>query len=698
MKKKHFPLAAQILILCLALVLVISAAVTVVFMSNINRIMEENIKTTAAVTMQYLDASVVRAIAPIKDMVVNAAAIVNTIDDHEAIQAMMARIAAFVPDTSDLYYGTVTSMYTPGGYYIDGSGWVPDPDWDPPDRPWFKAAMANSGKTVLVDPYIDADTQGIVITVARTAENSRGETTGVMAVDVSLGVIAEIVTSKKITPDGRTALIDSNGVYIIHDDPRYVLERNIFEDIKNLDKNEVFSDAVTVSLNGNEYFCSAPVEGTEWFLVSSGSLELLRSENMRLLRTVIMVVLALALAAAAAAVFSSYRLTVPFRQLVTSFNTIAGGDLTSSPPDYSSREASALSGGFNSFAEGISTLVRKIKDSSFSLGKVADDLANSVGETRDTIAAVAKAADLIRVNVDKENRSILQTETAVSGVMSGIENLDEKIKDQGNRISDASSAVEEMVANIRSIENNTLQANDCITELVRSAQEQKKRLSETAEAARTVEKESLALAEMNQVISNVATQTNLLSMNAAIEAAHAGEAGKGFAVVAQEIRKLAETTAQQSQGSGEALGSIQRHIKGIAESAVHAEHIFDGMADMISRVEEIITNLKNATEDQSAGSQQLLSSIEALNAITENVGKGSSAMKAGAAEAVAACRRLSELSRDVDEKVAQCDTGAKSMSSNSEAMVMVAENIKYGVEELEKSINPFKIRAGGQRG
>jgi methyl-accepting chemotaxis protein len=319
-----------------------------------------------------------------------------------------------------------------------------------------------------------------------------------------------------------------------------------------------------------------------------------------------------------------------------------------------------------------------------------------VGETRDTIAAVAEAADLIRINVDKENRSILQTETAVTGVMSGIENLDEKIKDQGNQISDASSAVEEMVANIRSIENNTVQANECITELVQSSREQKKHLSETVEAAKTVEKESLALAEMNQVISNVATQTNLLSMNAAIEAAHAGEAGKGFAVVAQEIRKLAETTARQSQGSGEALGSIQRHIKRIAESAVHVEGIFDGMIDMISRVEEIIISLKSATEEQSAGSQQLLTSIEAINAITENVESGSAAMKAGAAEAVAACRSLSELSRDVDEKVAKCDTGARSMSSNSESMVMVMENIKCGVEELEKSINPFKIRTAAK--
>jgi methyl-accepting chemotaxis protein len=181
-------------------------------------------------------------------------------------------------------------------------------------------------------------------------------------------------------------------------------------------------------------------------------------------------------------------------------------------------------------------------------------------------------------------------------------------------------------------------------------------------------------------------------MNAAIEAAHAGEAGRGFAVVASEIRKLAETTAQQSKSSNEALNSIRQHIKGIAGSAVHVEEIFDGMIGQIRLVEANIAGLKNAAEEQGAGSRQLLTSIEAVNAITRNIENGSAAMKAGAAEAVAACRSLIELSHDVDEKVVKCDSGARSMSANSESVVTVAENIKYGVKELEQSINPFKIR------
>ena len=700
MSRKHLSLSIQILILCLGLVLAITSAVTAIFYVNITHSTEENIRDRAVVTMQFLDVNLLKAITPFIDMIQNGAAYFSALPSQDVMNDVLAKTMETNPQVLDFYYGSVTSMYAPGGVWVSGDGWYPDADpewdysWDPPNRPWHEAAMRNPDKIMLVDPYVDAQTKKLVVTFSRTVRDDSGAISGVLAVDVTLDEFSDIVTSEKITDDGSTVLIDSNGLYVVHPDQSYVLEKNIFDDMPSIDKRTVLNSNINVIFQGNTYVCSVPVGDTGWFLVSSGSLDSLQAGAKRLLWTVIMLVLVMAVIAGGIAIALSYFLTKPFRQLVVSFNTISGGDLTASPPDYASREASALSKGFNSFADGISSLVRKIKDSARDIGKVAEDLSRSVNDTQAVITQVSEAMNSIRGDVGLENQSIGQNEAAVNQVMDEIEHLNGKIKEQSTQISGASSAIEEMVANLHSIENSTALANGRIQDLVQSSQDEKKRLSETTEAAKLVEKESQALAEMNQVISNVATQTNLLSMNAAIEAAHAGEAGKGFAVVAQEIRKLAETTAQQSKSSEEAILSLQKRIKEIASAAAHVEESFGGMIGMIHQVEEIISNLKTATEEQGIGSNQLLSSIEAINSITQDVKSRAQAMKTSASEAVEACRNLTQLSRGVDEKVTRCDEGVKSLTANSESEVMIVENTKFGVTELEKSINPFRIRNG----
>jgi methyl-accepting chemotaxis protein len=693
MKEKHLSLASQILVLCLSLVILISVVLSAVFMSNINRITEENLRSTAEMTMRYLNADIQYALTPFLDMVSNGAAIFHTLPSMETKQAVLERMIAAVPDAFDMYYGTTASRYEPGGYFLFASGWVPGPDWDPPKRPWFIDAGARPDTTVITEPYIDSQTGRLCITAARTVRDEAGDISGVIAVDVFVDVLNDIVSQRKITEDGGTVLIDGNGLYIVHSNPEYIMETNIFDDLSGLPREEILSGKTGVSFSGGAYICSAPVPGTGWFLVSQGSLDTMKAASRAILLFVIVVVAVLALVSCLVAFVLSYTLTSPFKKLVSSFNVIAAGDLTATPPDYASREASALSSGFNQFAAGISGLVKRIKDSSQSISNVADDLSRSVLITRETVSAVKDAVTSIRGDISRENESIVRSESSVAQVMDEIERLDGKIREQSGQISGASSAIEELAASIHSIENSTVTANNHIQELVRSSLEEKKRLSETAAATRLVEQESRALAEMNKVISDVATQTNLLSMNAAIEAAHAGETGKGFAVVAQEIRKLAETTAQQAKSSGDALLSVQKRIKEIAEASAHVEESFNAMIDLIHQVEKISSDLKNAAGEQDSGSQQLLGSIAALNAITRDVENRAAAMKTSAGDAVEACRSLTELSRSVDDKVSRCEEGAQSLSANSELVVLAADHAKTGVRELEDSVSSFKVRA-----
>jgi methyl-accepting chemotaxis protein len=627
-------------------------------------------------------------------MTSHAAAAAHALPGRELMFDIFSNILRDNPDAIDLYFATRVSRAEPGGYFVDGSGWTPPPDWDHAGRPWFVMALQNPDKTVMTEPFLDASTGSIIISLARTSKNPAGEVVGVTAADVLLDKLRDIVISRKVTEDGSTCLIDKAGTFIVHPNADYVMTKNYFKEAGHaIGADAILREDVQVSFYEDIFVCSAPVPGTDWFLVSEGSLEPMRAESRAILWFVIVVVAILAFASCLLAIIVSRSLTTPFKKLVSSFNVIAAGDLTIAPPDYASREASALSAGFNTFAAGISVLIKRIKDSSQSIGKVADDLFRSISVTRETVASVKDAVESIHSDIGKENQSIITNQTSVTRVMSEIERLDGKIQEQSAQISGASSAIEQMAASIHSIESNTVTANDHIRELVSSSLEEKKRLSETAAATRLVEKESQALAEMNKIISDVATQTNLLSLNAAIAAAHAGETGKGFAVVAQEIRKLTETTAEQAKSSGDALLSVQKRIQEIAESSSRVEQSFDAMIEMIRQVARISADLKNAAGEQDSGSRQLLGSIAALNAITRDVENGAAAMKTSAASAVEACRSLAELSRDVDEKVSRCEEGAKSLSSNSKLVVLAAEQARTGVRELEDSISPFKVRA-----
>ena len=186
-------------------------------------------------------------------------------------------------------------------------------------------------------------------------------------------------------------------------------------------------------------------------------------------------------------------------------------------------------------------------------------------------------------------------------------------------VSASSAAIEEMIANINSI-NDILEKNShAVTALDESTKTGKDDLGNVSNLVAEIERNSKGLGEMSSVIQNIASQTNLLAMNAAIEAAHAGEYGKGFAVVASEIRKLAENSGTEAKKISDVLKTTTKLIDSAFGTTVSASKDFEHVFTLSSQVMDQELVVKKAVSEQSAGGNQLLDALHEMNDLTASV-------------------------------------------------------------------------------
>jgi methyl-accepting chemotaxis protein len=216
-------------------------------------------------------------------------------------------------------------------------------------------------------------------------------------------------------------------------------------------------------------------------------------------------------------------------------------------------------------------------------------------------------------------------------------------------------------------------------------------LQEVAADIQEIARESEGLLEINAVMENIASQTNLLSMNAAIEAAHAGEAGKGFAVVADEIRKLAESSGEQSKTISTVLKKIKDSIDKITKSTDGVLGKFEAIDTGVKTVSDQEENIRNAMEEQGAGSQQLLEAIGQLNDITQLVKNGSTEMLEGTREVIQEGKNLEMVTQEITSGMNEMAAGADQINTAVNEVNNISGKNKQNIDILVQEVSKFKV-------
>ena len=208
-----------------------------------------------------------------------------------------------------------------------------------------------------------------------------------------------------------------------------------------------------------------------------------------------------------------------------------------------------------------------------------------------------------------------------------------------------------MVANIVSV-SEILEKNQVVVNELSDASEKGQRTVKTAvDTADSVLQQSAGILQASSIIQSIASRTNLLAMNAAIESAHAGEAGKGFAVVAEEIRKLAEQTSNQSKSIDDSLKALSESISNITTDIKQVQAVFAAIYDLSSKVKNQESVIANAMEEQNTGNQQILEAMHSITESTTIVRNGSAEMMIGGEQIVKEMKQLSDETKQINESM-----------------------------------------------
>lgn len=345
----------------------------------------------------------------------------------------------------------------------------------------------------------------------------------------------------------------------------------------------------------------------------------------------------------------------------------------------------------NKFIESQQDLLGQVKAASTNLEEIGQTLASSSQESASAISEIMANISTVKKSVEHQMNALVEVRQYLDVNIKGADDLKNFVEQQSASIVQSSAEIEEMIGNIASVTNNVTRMSEEYRLLMRVTEDEKTRQNQVAEQINDMAQKSQHLSDANNVISQISSQTNLLAMNAAIEAAHAGEAGKGFSVVADEIRKLAENSAKQSKAIKSELTLITKVIEDVVRNSALSVKGFDTIMDKVGSTEVLVQQITQAMTEQQTASQEVLVALKHINDTSTNVQETSKQMTEGIINVDNATKNLNQIADQVAGSMDEMSAGVTQINSSAQKVFEIAIDTRENINTLKGVVNKFKL-------
>ena len=374
-----------------------------------------------------------------------------------------------------------------------------------------------------------------------------------------------------------------------------------------------------------------------------------------------------------------------------SIKTLSSGDadLTLRVPVKGNNEFSELGNDVNAFVGILQNLVQKLNNAQLSLEQIGNELGVNSQETASATTEIMANITSVRTQAEVQSKAVTETSSVLQHSTENVQELVNLVNNQVAGITQASAAIEQMIGNISSVSNSVKMMSENFKILDTNVGDGNLKLENVGNKVNQMAEQSKMLLQANNMIAQVASQTNLLAMNAAIEAAHAGESGKGFSVVADEIRKLAETSSVQSKNINAELKEISSTIGDVVVLSKEARNSFDSIVTQLTTTDTLMEQIDNAMTEQSLASTQILEALADMKGQSASVNEKSVDLRTGIENVQNNMNVVAQVSDVILGSMDEMAAGSQQISASSQSVSDLAQSTRENIEVMDSLLRQF---------